>query len=535
MVKAGRLGDGYLRWSFFKRRFRGIVHHDLARKSSARQRQSKAIPGVAVGSVNLNVAVDLAFAPDFDLHRRIACVPAHIERIAARRIRVDRRIVDHDIAVIVRQRIGAAIAGVVQRQRHAVQRQIAVVLHQDLRLRRRDRSVCKCNLIVLQQLEAVRFRSSAANRGSIHRVSISSKVNRQAGCELALRNLDSVAAAVFQQRDLISVFRRRNCRFKAGVACFTNLRHGLRDRLGSFFSIHPHIAFRRRVSKAVRFDDRNLLGSRFERRFRGSVHHDLTTDASARQLQSEAILRVAAGSRNFNFAVDCASAGYRHMHRRITAVPAHIERIATRRIRVDRRIVDHDIAVIVRQRIGAAVAGIVQRQRHTVQRQIAVVLHQDLRLCRSNCTVLKRDLIVLQQLEAVRFRSRAADRRFIHRVGISRKVHRQAIREFALRRNNTVSGAVAEQGDRSSVFSFRKSFCKALIFLSLPVRGYAGYKVRRADYIESIDLIINVAVIEQILPIVIVCFSFILVCQGRKCTAGNKSFRCIITVSIYIT
>ena len=534
VVKAGRLGDGYLRRSFFKRRFRGIVHHDVAREGSARQLQSEAILRVAAGCIDLNVAVDLAAALDFDFHRRVAGVPAHIERIAARRIRVDRRTVNHDAAVVVRQRIGAAVAGIVQRQRHAIQRQIAVVLHQDLRLRRRDRSVCKCNLIVPQQLEAVRFRSSAANRGSIHRVSISSKVNRQAGCELALRNLDSVAAAVFQQRDRVSVFRCRNCRFKAGIARFANLRHGLRDRLGSFPSVHPHIAFRRRVVKASRLGDGYLLRGLFKRRFSGSVHHDLTTDASARQRQPETILRVVTGCRYFNFAVDCASAGYRYMHRRIAAVPAHIERIATRRIRVDRRIVDHDIAVIVRQRIGTAVAGIVQRQRHFLQRQIAVVLNQNLRLCRSNCTVLKRDLIVLQQLEAVRFRSRAADRGSIHRVGISRKVHRQAGSELALRHHDSVAAAIAKQSDRSSVFRSRKGLFKAFILLSFPVCGYAGHKVRRADYIEFIDLIINVAVIEQIGPIVIVCLPFILVCQGRKRTAGNKSFRCIITISIYI-
>ena len=484
MIKAGRFGDGYLLRIRFQRRFRGIVHHDIARESSACQSQPEAVLRVAAGCGNFNFAVDCTSAGYRHMHRRIAGVPAHVERKAARRIRVDCRTVNNYIAVVVRQRIGAVVAGIVQRQRHALQHQIAVVLHQDLRLRRVDFTVLERDLIVLQQLESVRFRSRAADRGSIHCVGISRKVHRQAARELALRNHDSVAAAVFQQLDRISVFRRRKGLFKAGVARFTNRRYHLRDRLGFFFSIHPHIAFRRRVVKARRFGDGYLIRSRFERRLRGSVHHDVALDVSARQLQSEAILRVAAGSRNFNFAVDCASAGYRHMHRRITAVPAHIERIATRRIRVDRRTVNNYIAVVVRQRIGAAVAAIVQRQRHFIQRQIAVVLNQNLCLCRGNCTVLKRDLIVLLQLEAVRFGSRAANRVTINRIGMAIEVHCQAGCKLALRNHDSVAAAVFQQRDLISVFRRRKGLFKAFIG-RVPDRGYNIRPGRRQGYIGS--------------------------------------------------
>ena len=433
------------------RRRRRRVHHDVAVQRSAFQHQPEAILRVAAPRRNLHVTVDFGVARHRHVHRRIARVPAYVERKAARRIRVDRRVVDHDVAVVVAQRVRRGIVRVVQRQRHPLQRQVAVVLHQHLRLRRINRPVLERDLVVLQQLERLGLRPRRPHHLPVHRVREAREVHRQpAHRELALRNLDPVPGAVAQQRDRRTVRRRRKRFFQRLVLHGSNLRHvrNRHQRLDAAFRFAPPVPFGRRLLERRGLLHRRRVRRHGHRRRRRRVHHDVAVQRPAFQHQPEAVLRVAARRGNLHVTVDHARPRYRHVHRRIARIPAYVERKAARRIRVDRRVVDHDVAVVVAQRVRRGIVRVVQRQRHPLQRQVAVVLHQHLRLRRINRPVLERDLVVLQQLERLGLRPRRPHHLPVHRVREAREVHRQpAHRELALRNLDPVPGAVRQQRD----------------------------------------------------------------------------------------
>ena len=163
---------------------------------------------------------------------RIAAVPANIKCKAACLVGIDRAVFDHYVAVVVRQRIGGRVIGVVQRQRHAVQRQVAVVLNQHLRLLGVDRAVLEGDLVVLQQLERLRLRTRAADHRAVHRVDVAVEVHRHAGRELALRRLDTVAAAVRQHRDGVTVHSRRKRGFQTLVLRLADLSNTFSNHVG---------------------------------------------------------------------------------------------------------------------------------------------------------------------------------------------------------------------------------------------------------------------------------------------------------------
>ena len=163
------------------------------------------------------------------MHGRIACVPAYVEREAASGVSIDGGVVNHHISVVVGQRVRRSIVRVVQRQRHAVQRQIAVVLDQDLRLRRGDSTILEGDLVVLQQLEAVGLGAGAADCLAVHRVGVAVKVDRQAVGELALRHHDTVARSILQQSNGFAVLGFDNRCLEGGVTDFTDLGNRFAD------------------------------------------------------------------------------------------------------------------------------------------------------------------------------------------------------------------------------------------------------------------------------------------------------------------
>ena len=445
--------------------FRPLRHHERSRMRPALQRQAEPVPRAVSGRRHFDVAVNHAIALHRHAHRRIARVPANVERKPAGRVRVDRRVVDHDLAVVVAQRVRRGVVRVVQRQLHPLQRQVAVVLDQHLRVLGVDCPVLERDLVVLQQLECLRLRPRRADQRAVHRVREAREVNRQTlRAELALRRLQPVARAAGQQRDRVAVHRRVPRRLQRAVLRAADLRHVLdgRQRAGAVAVGDPLEVRGSRLRERVGLGHLALLRRRLDHRRRSLVDDDVPVHRAARERQAEAVLRVGDAARlgrgHLDVAVDHGVAGHRHAHRRIARVPANVERKPAGRVRVDRRVVDHDLAVVVAQRVRRGVVRVVQRQLHPLQRQVAVVLDQHLRVLGVDCPVLERDLVVLQQLECLRLRPRRTHQVPVHRVREPVEVDRQPRLVLALRDLDSVTGAVAQHRDRLTVRGRRERF-----------------------------------------------------------------------------
>ena len=61
-IKRVSPGNNHLGWGIFIRFRCSIIHNDLARQRSTCQRQAKAILGIIIGCIDLDIAVDLAIA-----------------------------------------------------------------------------------------------------------------------------------------------------------------------------------------------------------------------------------------------------------------------------------------------------------------------------------------------------------------------------------------------------------------------------------------------------------------------------------------
>ena len=164
------------------------------------------------------------------MHGGIAAVAAHVKGHAAGRVGADGAALHGHVAVVVGQRVRGGVACVVQRQRHALQGQVAVVLNQEQGLLGIDGTILEGDLVVLQQLEGLALGSGAADQLAVHRVGVAVEVHRQAGGgKLALRSNDAVAGAVLQQLDRLAVIGRCNRSLQAGIADLADLGHSLGD------------------------------------------------------------------------------------------------------------------------------------------------------------------------------------------------------------------------------------------------------------------------------------------------------------------
>ena len=181
------------------------------------------------------------------------------------------------------------------------------------------------------------------------------------------------------------------------------------------------------------------------------VNNDVAVHGAAIQIQIEAELRIAIGSRNLNITVDDALlAGNLYVYGRITGITAYVKCKAARGgVSIDSGVMDTCIAVVVGQGVGAVVRGVVQGQCHAVQTQVAVVLNENLRLLRSNGSVLKRNITVLQKLEAKTLGTVRTNQITIYSVGVSVKVDCQTTTGVDY---NTVAGTICKQFDIA--FSF---------------------------------------------------------------------------------
>ena len=283
------------------------------------------------------------------MNRQIATVTAHVEGEAAcGRIRIDRGIINDNIAVVVGQGVRTVIAPVVQRQSHAFQRQVAVVLDQKLRFRRCNSTILESNLVVLEQLESVRLGAGAADHGAIHRIGMATKVHRQASAELALRNHNAIARAILKQGDGIAILRRRKGRFEGSIRGGTNLRHGLGNRLGAITIVNPGIAFRRGLVKVARFCNGSILGT--------IPHQDVAAHSAA--IQRKAVALCISGGVYDNVTIDRAVSGDGNADRRIggectdakssAANSGWITDICPRKVRrIDRGILDYNCTIAI--------------------------------------------------------------------------------------------------------------------------------------------------------------------------------------------
>ena len=97
---------------------------DVAVERPALQGESKAVLSLSVLRINLHIAVDLAVALDRHMHGQISAgstaAATDVERVRACRIGVDRRVIDDNVAVVVRQRVPVCVVRIVKRQRHVV-------------------------------------------------------------------------------------------------------------------------------------------------------------------------------------------------------------------------------------------------------------------------------------------------------------------------------------------------------------------------------------------------------------------------------
>ena len=299
---------------------------------------------------------------------------------------------------------------------------------------------------------------------------MSVKVDRQTVCELALRHLDAVAGAVLQHRDRIAVDRRRNRCFQRLVVGAVDLGYRLGDLLHAFTGVHPDVTLGRGLREAGGLLHFRLVRHRINGRLRTVRQNDVAVHRAARQHQAHALLRVAAACVDLNVAVDHAVAGHRHADGGVAAVAADVKGEAVCIVRVDRGVLDQSAAVVVGQRVrGRGVFRVVERQRHAVQGQVAVVLDKHSRLLRIDGTILEGDLVVLQQLERLGLGAGGTCQRIlIHSVGFAAEVHREAFRaELALGNADTVAGAVGQHGDGVAVLSSRKGSSQSLVLGSV--------------------------------------------------------------------
>ena len=510
---------------------RSTVYHDVTGHAAAVQCQAHAVLRSTAGGRQLDITVDHAVAGHGDTHGRIARIAAHVEGKAARRIRLDRGILDGRIAIIVGQGVGAGIAGIVHRQRHIVQRQVAVILYQHLRLLGGDGAVLEGDVVVLEQLERLGLSARAAHHGPIHCVGMAAEIDRQAFGELALRHLDAVAAGVLQQLHLVAVDRRVHGLLEGLVDGIADLRHRLakpggqgdvtvdghgevergfrvvdepareehavllrrriglgglvagehglrtvgrfvdheghgelpRQGAGVVAVVLPTVAFRGLMVEGVLLGDRRIgisVGVAVVDGLRAvGGQLDLTVQRAALQQQVHTVLRVSVAGIDLDIAVDHAVAGHRHAHGRIARIAAHVEgkavdvgclQVGPAVIRrVDGGIFNDDFSVVVAQGVLVVVLAL-EAQVHVFERQVRVVLNEEYQAtgfpgAAGDCAVLERNLVVLQQLEALGLRSGAADGGSIHGVSVSTEVHRQAGLKLALRHLDAIAAGVLQQ------------------------------------------------------------------------------------------
>ena len=315
-------------------------------------------------------------------------------------------------------------------------------------------------------MEAVGLRAGRTDRLTIDSVSEAREVDRQACGELALRGLDAVAGAVSQQGDGFTILSGGEGSLERLVLGFADLGHILTGSEGArtVAVVHPLV-----VGGSGDFGQVVILAhlSLFRRIGHGSlgcsVEHYLAIERASLEHQAKAVLGIAAGGVDLHIAVDLALALHRHVDGGIAAVAAHVEGEATCRVGVDGRAIDDHRAIVVRQRVGAGVAGIVECQRHALEGQVAVVLHQDLSLLGGDGTILEGDLVVLEQLEAVGLRAGRTDRLTIDSIGEAREVDRQACGELSLRGLDAVAGAVGQQGDGFTILSGGEGSLEGLV------------------------------------------------------------------------
>ena len=438
------------------------IEHDVAGHGAAVQRQAEAVLGIAAGSRDLNVAVDLAVAGHRHADGGVARIAAHVKRkVAFALFRNDGAAVDDNIAVVVGQRVTTAANKLATVERHVVQRQVAVVLDKHQRLLRIDRAVLEGDLVVLLELERLSLCAGRADRLAVHRVGEPAEVDRQTvRLESVGENLDAVAGAVAEQGDGVAVNRSRKRSFQGLVLGVADLGDVL-DRHKLAVGI-PLVVSGSSRSKASRLGHRRLRGRGGHGGLGGFVEDDAAVHGAASQGQGQAVLGVVVGSGDLHVTVDHGGTCHGHADGGVAAVAAHVERHVAS-LRRDRRVVDHNVAVVIGHCVTAPDAGAVNS--HAIQRQVAVVLDQEASILRRgrDLAVREGDGVVPQQLEAVVFRSAGTNTFTAEVVGMTAKVNRQTGSELALRHLDAVAGAVSQHRDGVAVLGRRKGSFQGLV------------------------------------------------------------------------
>ena len=181
---------------------------------------------------------------------------------------------------------------------------------------------------------------------------------------------------------------------------------------------------------------------------------------------------------------------------------------------MDLRVLDLYVPVVVGKRICGRVALVGHRKLHPVQCQVTVVLDQHLRVRRCDRTILKGDLIVLQQLECLCFCTGTSDKCSINCICEPAEIYCQAGSILALGDLDSVSRAVLQQGDRVPVNGCCEGLLKCLVLHASDLCDVVlrDYFVRIHILIFFIWIIyIFIIRIKEYYPIAIVDLAFVLI------------------------